>query len=58
MGGGALVGRTTQANLGRNFILGFVFIYSYMNLLERYDQLNFELMVVVASIAGSNWTVT
>ena len=30
-----------------------------MNLLEIYDQLNFELMVVVvASIAGSNWTVT
>ena len=29
MGGGALVGRTTQANLGTNFILGFVFIYSY-----------------------------
>ena len=29
-----------------------------MNLIERYDQLNFELMVVVASIAGSNWTVT
>ena len=30
----------------------------WMNLIERYDQLNFELMVVVASIAGSNWTLT
>ena len=43
MGGGALVGRTTQANLGRNFILGFVFIYSYIEWICSKDMISLTL---------------
>ena len=43
MGGGALVGRTTQANLGTNFILGFVFIYSYIEWICSKDMISLTL---------------